>query len=89
MQSGLSGGGLVLPVIVVREGERDQLPKRRPDEGDDGGIRRPDAGGGKPLPVECCPRDRILKAVVEAMDEDQQITSRIGQILATAWLNRP
>jgi hypothetical protein len=81
MQAGLPGHRLVALIVGPRDREAEQLPERRPGEGDDAGIRPGHARRGEPFAVECRAGDRVLKAVVETMDEDHQVAAGIGQIV--------
>jgi hypothetical protein len=81
VQAGLAGHRLVLVVIIPRQRKGDQLAERRPAERDDRRIGVANAGFRKPFAVEGGAGDRVLEAVVETVDEDQEVASRVGQIV--------
>ena len=81
MQTRLACRRLVPPIGRIREGQGDQFSQGRPAESNHGRLGARQAGRGEPLLVEGGACDGILEAVVEAMDEDEQIASRIGQVV--------
>ena len=84
VQARLAGRGLVAPVGLQRQGKGEQPAQRGPAEGDDAGLRRRHARRSQPLLVEGRARDRILEAVVEAVDEDQQVAAGIRKVVNRA-----
>jgi hypothetical protein len=80
MQSRLAGLGLIAPVGQVRERNADQLAQRWPAERDDGGACAGHSGVSQPLLIESSAGEGVLEAIVEAMNEYQQVASGVGQV---------
>jgi len=78
--AGLSRHRLVMEIILLRDRQRDQLAERGPAECDDRRVRARHAGFQEPLLIERRARDGVLETVIEAVQEDQQVAARVGEI---------